>query len=281
VRRSAVTMPGMRKGLLSVLVLAASFVGTADGTAAPQCTLTSSTCPEPFHLVPTLGARVLPQSLPRDEYVPSRWGVFGKVSTRDGTHPSALREVVLDVDKDVRINSRNYPTCEGSGRIEPLNARTAEKACGEALVGRGKALVEVAFPEVTPIRVSSRLLVFNGGEKDGITTLQILLFVPVPRPAAVATVVEITRKGSSGLQTISKIPVIAGGSGSLLNFKFQLGKTYSYKGKRVGYFEAKCPDRVFKASVEKLLFKNEAKVPGVAAQTALTGSLAIPCTPKG
>jgi hypothetical protein len=74
--------------------------------------------------------------------------------------------------------------------------------------------------------------------------------------------------------------VVAGGSGSALDFKFKLGKTFTYKGKKVGYGEAKCPDGVFKAKVSAV-FKNEAHVAGVAASTVPKGSLAVPCTPKG
>jgi len=99
----------------------------------------------------------------------------------------------------------------------------------------------------------------------------------VPVPAAVVTEVTISRSGG-GVHTISKVPVIAGGGGSLVDFEFKLGKTYSYKGRKVGYFEAKCPDGVFKSNV-KLLFKNEAQTPGEGASTSLKGQLAVPCTP--
>ena len=90
----------------------------------------------------------------------------------------------------------------------------------------------------------------------------------------------ITRKGS-GLRSVAKVPVIAGGSGSLLGFNFKLGKTFSYKGKKVGYLEARCPDSVFKVNFPELLFRNETHKPGVEATTAFKGSQAIPCTPNG
>lgn len=272
---------GMRKGLILVLVLASGSLSMADvGGAVQVCLRTPMYCDGP-RLVPTIGGSVSPKRLPANEYMPAAWTIFGKVGTTDGTHPSALREVVLDVDKDMRINSRDYPVCKMSGRaIGVLDTKAVAKTCRKALVGRGEALVELAFPEQEPIRLSSRLLVINGGEKAGTTQLLIHLFLPIPHPAAVITKVKIARKGAE-LHTVTKIPVIAGGSGSLLDFKFTLGKTYSYKGKKVGYFEAKCPDEVFKANVERLLFKNEARAPAVAAQTVMKGALAVPCTPKG
>ena len=89
----------------------------------------------------------------------------------------------------------------------------------------------------------------------------------MPVPAAIVTTVTIQRKGS-GIHSIAKIPVVAGGSGSALDFNFKLGKTFSYKGKKVGYFEAKCPDGVFKAKVEVPSSKTKTHIAGVAPVTA-------------
>src|SRR5262249_15537372 len=148
------------------------------------------------------------------------------------------------------------------------------------ILGEGKADAEIAFPEQKPIEVPSPLIVFNGGEKGGKVTLLIHTFITVPVPAAIVTTVTIKRVGT-GISAIAKIPVIAGGSGSALDFNFKVGKTYTYKGKKVGYGEAKCPDGVFKVKISKALFKNEAHEPGAAPETNLKGSLAVPCTPKG
>ena len=109
--------------------------------------------------------------------------------------------------------------------------------------------------------------------------LLIHIFITVPVPAAVVTEVTIVRKGS-GVHTVTEVPVIAGGSGSLVDFEFKLGKAYSYEGRKVGYFEAKCPDGVFKVDVKKLLFKNEAHTPREGASTQMKGTLAVPCTRK-
>jgi hypothetical protein len=268
----------MRKGLISVLVLAAASL-TAVDSASPvsTCLLASSTCGWPA-LQPTLDVSVAPRGLPANEYAPAAWNVFGKVETSDGTHPPALREAIVDIDRDVRVNAGDYRSCTPH-QIDALDAKAAAKACHAALVGRGKATVEVAFPEVPPNLLSGRLLVFNGGERGGVAKLLIHAFTPQPTSSPILTVVKITRK-SAGLQAVVKIPVIANGSGSLLDLDFRIGKTYSYRGRKVGYFEAKCPDGVFKANV-KLLFKNEAKTPEEAAATSLKGALAVPCTGKG
>jgi hypothetical protein len=192
----------------------------------------------------------------------------------DGTHPPALREAAVNIDKDVKINVKGYPACN-AGQLEAQNTAGAMRVCGKTLLGEGLAHAEIAFPEQPPILVKSPLLVFNGGEKGGKVKLLIHTFITVPAPAAIVTDVTITRKGS-GVSSVAKIPIIAGGSGSAVDFSFKLGKTYSYKGKRVGYFEAKCPDGIFKVNLPKVLFRNEARTPGQPASTVLKGALRWP-----
>ena len=231
------------------------------------------------NLIVTFGGTVSPKSLPKSKYVPVSSNIFGKIKTSDGTHPSAFRETEFDIDKDIKINVKGYPTCKG-GQLEARDTKAALKACGTTVLGEGDADVEIAFPEQNPIKVHSPLTIFNGGEKGGKVTLYFHIFITVPAPTAVVTTVTISRKGT-GIHSVAKVPVVAGGSGSALDFSFKIGKTYSYKGKKIGYFEAKCPDGVFKASVKKVLFKNEAHTPDVASSTSLKGALAVPCTPKG
>jgi hypothetical protein len=62
--------------------------------------------------------------------------------------------------------------------------------------------------------------------------------------------------------------------------EIKLGKTFRHKGKKVGYFEAKCPDGGFEVTTPKVLFENEADVPNVPPSTTLKGTALIPCTPK-
>ncbi len=264
----------MRRNLMLALALAGVLsLGVTAIASAVQITLRAG------NIVTTFGGTTSPKAMPKNDYVPVSTNIFGKVETANGKHPPALREVEFDIDKDVKINVKGYPACK-SGQLTARNTSAAMKVCGKTVLGSGEAHVEIAFPEQKPLKVASPLTVFNGGEKGGKVKLLIHIFITVPVPTAVVTEVSISRKGT-GIHSVSKIPQVAGGSGSALDFKFKLGKTYSYKGKKVGYFEAKCPDGVFKANAKKILFKNEAKTPEEAAQTSLKGSLAVPCTGKG
>jgi len=264
----------MRRNLLVALALSAALaVGVAAIASAASVTVRAG------NLILTFGGTVSPKAMPKKDYVPVKTNIFGTIKTSDGTHPSALREVVVDIDKDVKINAKGYPACK-AGQLEARNTTAAMKVCGKTVLGKGISHVEIEFPEQKPIIVKSPLTVFNGGEKGGKVTLLIHIYITVPVPAAVVTQVTIQRKGT-GVHSISKVPRVAGGAGSALDFNFYLQKTFNYKGKKIGYFEARCPDGKFNTNTPKTIFKNEANTPGVPAQTILKGKLTVPCTPKG
>jgi hypothetical protein len=264
----------MRKNLFSLLALGVALaLGLTALASAAQVTLRAG------NLILTFGGTASPQKLPKTKYAPVKATIFGRIATSDNTHPSALRETIVDIDKDVKLNIKGLPVCK-PGQLEARNTQAAKKVCGRTTLGSGIAHAEIAFPEQKPIKVTSPITVFNGGGNARSSKLLIHTFITVPVPAAIVTQVAIKKRGT-GLHAVAKIPVISGGSGSVLDFKFKLGRTYTYKGKRTAYSMAKCPDGVFKARTTKTLFRNEAQVPGVAASTILKGALAVPCTPKG
>ncbi len=267
----------MRKRLISVLALGAVLTLSVAGVAS--AVKLASTTVRAGNLSIAFGGGIHEGTLPKHRFAPFTHTIFGKIKTTDGTHPSALREVVIDVDKDVKSNTRGFPVCK-AGQLTARDTKAATRVCGKTIIGRGNATAEIAFPEQAPIKVLSPLLVFNGGGSARRTKLLIHTYLTVPVPASIVTTVVVQNRGT-GVHAIAKIPVIAGGSGSALDFKFTLGKTYRYKRRKVGYFEARCPDGVFRVRSNKVLFKNEAKTPGVAAQTVLKGGLGLACKGQG
>jgi hypothetical protein len=264
----------MHKRLLSAFALCA-LLTFAVGTVAGAATFKSKV----GHLIITVGGSVSPKAMPKSDYVPVTTNIFGEIETDDGSHPSALREVIVDIDKDTKQNPKGYPACK-AGQLEAQNTAAAKRVCGKATLGTGIAHAQISFPEQPSIKVTSPITVFNGGGTSAKTKLLIHTFLTVPVPAAIVTQVTIQRKGT-GVHSIAKIPRIAGGSGSVLDFDFKLGKTFAHNGKKVGYFEAKCPDGKFLVKSPKILFKNEANTPEQPSQTVLKGSVGVPCTPKG
>lgn len=267
----------MRRHLLAVLVL--------GGLAA---ILVSAVAVAKFNtfrvgnLILKADGGVTPKALPKTKFAPVTVRVRGKISTSDGVHPPAFREATIDFDKNGTINTVGLPVCKG-GQLEAQDTKSAKRVCGDTIVGSGSGQIEVSFPEQAPIPVTAPITVFNGGTKGGKTTLFIHTFITVPAPSAVVTTVTIKKihAGRYGLRTVSKIPVIVGGSGSVLSFDIKFGKQYTYKGKKMSYIMAKCPDGHFNADIKNALFKNEAHTPGNASSTSIKGTVIRPCTPKG
>ena len=83
-------------------------------------------------------------------------------------------------------------------------------------------------------------------------------------------------EGRYGLRTVAKIPPIAEGSGSLLDFSLKIKRLFTYKGAQ-SYAMARCLDGHLDANIKSAIFRNEAEAPGVAAQTTLKGTVIRSC----
>ena len=236
---------------------------------------------------------VSPKALPKNKLTPVSVNINGSIAAADGSHPDAFREATIDFDKNGTVNAKGLPTCK-KGQLEATNTSTAKASCKDAIVGEGKAIVEVEFPEQNGFKAEGPLVLFNAGTQGGKTHLLIHVYVAVPAPTAVVTTVDITKvhNGRYGIRTVSKIPKVAGGSGSTLGFRFSVKKNFTYKGKKTSYVMAKCPDGRFQAKVIKAIFINEDGVEGRNAQgtqkqggakttTTVKGEVIRPCTPKG
>jgi hypothetical protein len=195
------------------------------------------------NMVLRLSGGITPKALPKDDFAPLGFHASGSLSTADGSHPPALREAVFDVDKDIAIDVEGLPAC----RIDQLRARDpkhAVRACGDAVLGKGSATVEVAFPEQAPFDATGPLLLFNGGERGGVVTFLSYAYVDVPAPTAVVatTTMTRTRKDPYGLHFVVEVPEIAGGAGSVVRANLSARRVYTYKGERRSVLSGRCRD---------------------------------------
>ncbi|HEU4706792.1 MAG TPA: hypothetical protein VFS64_06385 [Solirubrobacterales bacterium] len=224
----------MRKYLMLTMALvgliAASVAGIASAAGGGPVTA------EAGNIKFTFDGGFSPTKLPKNKLAPIALSASGKIETKDGSHPPALKEVEVETDKNGTIDVKGVPVCK-SGQLQSRDTKAAEKVCGSAIIGTGTTSVEIAFPEQKPIPVNSKLLVFNGGTAGGTTTLFIHAYITVPTPAAIVTTVKIKKihKGRYGTLSIASIPKIAGGSGSVKSFSLTIGNK-----KKVLF--AKCPD---------------------------------------
>jgi hypothetical protein len=266
---------------LAVFVAATGIAGVSSATSTSVCPIETGCLPL---LQFKLHSWASPRALPRGKPAAVGVGVSGRIERRTRRPASALREGMLSVDKDLEVNVAGLSTC-GYRRIASRDTSDARRVCRAAVVGSGEATVELAFPggdSVEPLAV--RLFVFNGGLRAGVMRFFIHAFVPRPLKQALVAPVMVekkrVRKGSVGWRAVVKVPRIAKGYGALTDFRLRLKRLFFRRGERMSFLSARCPDGEFRLQLPKLLFRNEAKLPGVPPRTILRGGLRVPCKAK-
>jgi hypothetical protein len=257
----------MRKHVLIVLalgaLLAVSAVGIATAAGGEQpVTVTVGT------LKLSANGGFSPKALSKTKQTPISLKASGEISETDGSHPPAVREVILEADKAGEVHLKGIPTCK-SGQLQATDTNAALKACKSALIGEGTAIAQVQFAEQKPIEINTKLLVFNGGEKGGKAVMFIHGFFSSPINGAVVTTVTITKHkhGRFGTLAVAKIPQLAGGNGSIKSFNLEIKKNVAGKNP----ISSTCQDGKLKVHVEAK-FED-----GTKAKTEIIRA----CTPKG
>jgi hypothetical protein len=255
----------MRKLLMLTMALGALIAVSVAGTASAERAVSGN-------LEINVDGGFSPKVLSKKTLTPIALSAKGTIKTLDGTHPPALKEFLLESDKNASVSVKGYPTCT-SGKLQSQDTAHAEAICKKALIGTGTTNVEIEFAESKPVPVHSKLLVFNGGVRGGVTTFYIHAYITVPTPAAIVTTVKIKKihKGRYGLLSTASIPKIAGGSGSVTSFSLKINKKYTFKGKKMSILSAKCPDGKLQAH-GTAVFKDG---------TRLSADFVKPCTGRG
>jgi len=259
----------MRRGV-AVAFTTALLIGTASIGFA----LAKNRNPEPTvvrvgNMALAIDGDITPTVLPKHRFAPMGFWGDAKLSTMDGSHVPALEHSVFDGDKDVVVSVEGLPACHIQ-QLEAVDTKRAEGVCGDAIVGRGSATVEVAFPEQKPFDSTGPLIFFNGGESGGVVRVLAYAYVSVPAPTAVVATAEIRRvgKGAYGLQVKTEFPRIAGGAGSVVAARFSMRRVYTYEGRRRSVISGRCPDGLIRAR-GTFTFSDG---------TLLSGSVFRPCT---
>jgi hypothetical protein len=258
----------MRKHSTWILAIGVALALAAGGVASAE---------KPVKVIAgnlslTFNGGFTPKRLPKTEQAGIKLSISGKIATLDGTHPPALKEFVLETDRNGAINAKGLPVCTAS-KLQAQDTKHAEKACPDAIVGEGQTIAEIEFAEQPPIDVDSKLIAFNGGVKGGTTTIFIHAYLSSPVSAAIVTTVKVkkVRNGRYGIKSVASIPVIAGGNGSVKSFNLTIKRNFTYRGKRQSYLLLKCTDgKVFAKGTA--VFRDG---------TRATGSVIRTCTPKG
>lgn len=226
----------MRGKTTSIGVLGAALIVLLASTAAAS---DSNLLPPPTEAVFRLG--LTPGNLPARKAAPVSLVLAEKIANRDGSHPPALQELRVGLDRHLGLSVKGLPSCP-----QPLGGRQSRRnpfeECEEAKVGSGIVKLDVAFPEEAPMQVSGRLSVYNGGVREGRTMFWLFVYLPAPVTGGVLMPLEIRRGGHGRYGWIGEleIPKIANGAGSV---------TYLGARFRNGVFSARCPEGMLQTPV--------------------------------
>jgi hypothetical protein len=246
----------------SIGVLAGMLATPGAGFDCFRSSANSSACGE--RLTFTVTGDVRPRALPERETAPVALNVRGAIPNEDGSPPPSLRELVFDLDRNVKLDPTAFPVCEPIHGSTRDVRRDLSTECPDSIVGRGTA--KVMFASGLPT-AQVPLTFFNAGVVDGVIGLAVQTTILVPVTTGVT--IERVRKGRYGHAATWGHIVLAGGDASLTKFNFWLKR---------GYVRARCTDGKLLANITKALFRDEGEGPKTS--TILKGVVIRPCTPK-
>jgi hypothetical protein len=188
----------------------------------------------------SLNFGVTPTRLPPDLSTPVTLRLGMEVVPGEPGIPPGLSTLDIGLDRSIEFEPGDLPVCRWPGvQIDALRTE-----CPRAVVGRGQAQILVAFPENTPIRILSKVTVYNGGIVHGAVQLLIEMAIGTPVSGAVRVTVPIRRMsgGRIGSEATIQMPTIASGNGMVTELQLEIGRTFKQEGKRTGFVTAKCRD---------------------------------------
>ena len=233
----------MRKTVLRVPVIAGVLLLVFAGTTAALILRLGP-------LVVTTDGGFSPTTLPKHKFAPIELHGYGKIATDDGSIPPAADQLTIWFDKHGAVETKGLAVCT-RGKLLATTTAQAKRNCPNSIVGEGFGKAIVYFPESKPIPASSPITIFNGPPKNGNPTVLAHAYLNVPAPTTYIVPVEIQKvhDGRYGFKTVAEIPKIAGGSGVPIYGRLKIGREWTFKGKKLSYANASCPDGHLQAKV--------------------------------
>lgn len=252
----------MCKRRLSILALVTAFAVACAGTAAAY----KPTIIKEGNMPMFLNGGFKPTRLPKKKLAPAHLTLIGSELP---VGPAALKEAIFEIDRNVAFNAKGLAVCR-PWQLELL--ATPTPPCKKARVGQGEMEFEIAFAEQPPFTEKSHVVAYNGGKPGGVRTIFALGYLPNPVSAAVPIRIEVMKidHGRYGTKLVATIPLVAGGSGSIKEFRLELFRRFTYRRKRRSYLLARCTDGKLQAHWDAV-FTDGTDAPGVFKR---------PCTPQ-
>jgi hypothetical protein len=182
---------------------------------------------------------IAPTELPRQANAPISVQVDGTVRTLSGERPPALRFISIAINRGGKIDTTGLPTCQRSS-IEAASSAQALATCGDALVGRGRYVAGVAFPEQQAFPLQGQVLAFNAVD-DGKRAILAHVFGSNPFPNSRTFVFHIRKShGTFGTVLSAALPAALNRNGYLKRIVLNLNRNYVYRGRQHSYLSASC-----------------------------------------
>jgi hypothetical protein len=222
--------------LLALLIAGAIAAAGAAGSASV----------ETGELRLVLNASFQPRDLPVHSFAPVEFSGSLKISRPGGGEPPALERIVLDFDRDGRLDVAGLPTCPAE-RIAAAGVAEARRLCKGAIVGTGELEALIGLPS-GPVPTSSPLTLFNGPRQAGHPTVVVHARTTVPAIQTYAFVVPIEKRpGEFRYRATVNIPPLAGGLGAITKMSVRVGRRYSVGGVQRSYVAARCSDHILRS----------------------------------
>lgn len=192
-----------------------------------------------------------PTALPKHTDAPITLHGGGKLSTVSGELPPIAEFVTIEFDRHGSVQTKGLPVCQDR-QLEATTVARARANCRGSIIGEGFGKAIIDFPEQKPIPVSSPITFFNGPRKHGQPTVYAHAYITVPAPVTyiVPIVIERIHHGVYGYRTKARIPKIAGGAGHGVSLSAKVGRTWTYKGHKHSYVNARCETGHLQAKVK-------------------------------
>ncbi len=192
------------------------------------------------HVRVTFDGQLSPKALPRQALAPVNVSVDAKISSTNGGAPPQLRQISIAINRNGHFTPRGLPVCI-LREIQPATTANALEACRGSLVGEGRFSAKVLLNQQAPFPAAGKVYAFNG-RLHGKPAIFAHVYGtnPVPTSFTLPFTIEST-KGTFGTTLRASLPAVTGNSGYVTGLALNLGRNFSYHGKRQSYLSAACP----------------------------------------
>jgi hypothetical protein len=188
----------------------------------------------------TFEGKLTPHTLPRTGSAPVRVSVGTQVASTNGTAPPQLRRISIAINRNGHFEPKGLPVC-ALREIQPSTTADALAACRSSLVGEGSFSASVLFSQQVPFPSAGKLYAFNS-VLHGRPAILAHVYGTKPIPTSFTLLFELKpSKGTFGTVLTASFPQVTGNAGSITGLQLNLGRSFSFHGKKRNYLSAGCP----------------------------------------